>query len=1094
MDIRRNVPLPNVRSTSSSAHLHAKERQTSVHIEKGVESAVDFMLELVCSVYPNASKPTLNHKPNVHKRKAVSPAKSSSRKRPKTSQSSQVDTLTLEPSVVDSVLKKINGYHHCYICARGHIEYQVVRNGDVIVLCSDQCLNKFKVPKRELGRIYCVQCFTPLDPSALAYRPIFGSTDRACCSEVCFYRYNTEKSPDFMCRYGKCKSIIGRISYRWQTMEFCKIDCVAKVLSAVGEKCFQCQTAIENQVTGKFTLRLGSNVRHFCSPTCKNIFHGANNLCKFCNSIINNESDRLFCSVLCNRLNQRMVQIREIMQLGGKKGEICDICRCYVSHEDIEKRFFFYKYIPTNENSFVFICSTLCSAAYRHHHRISNNICTICGSSSSSGQGVFYRTSEDILTFCNSICLVIYVCKSKQPAGCTCCGRVKTLYDSIEEYDEIGGPLKHYCSIFCATLMKSSEKYLNMYPLRLNYIKCGNCNLISPSFIHYVTKPRGVIVSYCSYQCYCLGMWKSRDLSSHQVEESNALITPSQPGTANSKAQESSGSTPKSINRPTSNDVPPTNPSMSEYLNTYSSQFPVIINLLNRTQPHASSEKSVESSTDLTIVQNPVPNSAPSTKTVKSTAGLTNIQELTSTTAAINLPSTEAEETTTSIVSPQQETTRVPVAQPPTPNVSESNNTSISYLKHTQARVNLLLQTLTNASKKPIIANPSLNKNPTNNSPATAPGAVQMIPQSDQVTKKDSTSTETATVVVDKIVQVYRSAETVTSASKSPIIANPTANKKPTNASPPGAVQMIPQSDQMAKKDSATTETVTAMVDKILHVYHSATTDSQVSSSKPPSTATTTVRTTLVSVPPAQLSGESRLIQTIHPDVLRNSVQSTQAFPNLNLNQPLQPQIRNVVSSSVTATNSSNTSSSPQIAFIPCAKPTEKQTVPVTQLNQVPQGSFADTISGLGPRMVLPVQMRPGNAGNVANRAPSQAHVVLNDRQGNQVLIPLDGFMPIIRPKVPTATVTSSASGHNTNNSSVSNNNNTSTRTSSVPELVLLKEYSRKTKVNCEVQTSPLMVSKAVMCKPLTEKKPKMISIEIQTDISLLDPLGPPGK
>lgn len=386
--------------------------------------------------------------------------------------------------------------------------YVAVENEGFIYLCSETCYTRFKNQRKSYLRTRCIQCLGKLDLSCLAFRPTFGLTDRPCCSENCLDFYNQQKAPIFMCRFGKCNQQIVTSSFRWQTMEFCQLNCLGEVFQSVALKCHECNKEFTNPC--QFSQRFGILLKYFCTSSCHKSFTRKNNRrCPACNAILTPHAiamDAIYCSPLCDSIGRRRQMILSMMKENQQPGEICDICKCFVPSVQIEAKFHNYRFIPIDIDRYIFICSSKCTAAYRQHHRIAKNMCAVCNQRDWPGTGIFYRSGPyDIFIFCSTNCLSIYIHSTKHSINCDFCGRGKSFASAIEEFNLQIGSSKYFCSFKCSRILSESDKLLTKYPDKLCVIKCAHCRSLSSRGIHEQKTMEEPIVSFCSAYCQLQG-------------------------------------------------------------------------------------------------------------------------------------------------------------------------------------------------------------------------------------------------------------------------------------------------------------------------------------------------------------------------------------------------------------------------------------------------------------------------------------------------------------------------------------------------------------------------------------------------------------
>lgn len=491
---------------------------------RAAKSVVDELIDIISLAYPKAL-PKVPHGPpqplkpstisNPPKRKSLLKTPVSRPKKMRVTFSTD-EKMSYTPSVITPFAKKL--VTNCFLCSKNAVNYQAVEGDQMIYLCSEGCYSKYKLGRKNHRKTRCVRCLQKLDLSSLSFRPVFGLTDRPCCSEICYDAYNTMRSPTFMCRFGHCNSTISSISIRWQTMEFCHLRCLSSVFQSVATKCTECNKK-SNQVC-QFSQRFGILIKHFCTSQCfKSFLRRNDRRCPSCNGILLNSIGGTFCSPLCQNIASQRNSILSSMKEYDQPGEICDICQCFTPLADIEVRFHNYRFLPIDAERYIFICSSKCTAAYRQHHRIPNNMCTVCNSSDWSGTGIFYRSGpNDLFIFCSSNCLAIYIYTTKYYVICDYCGKQKTIFNSIEEFNLSDGSSKYYCSLKCCRIVTDSNQLSEVFSKKLCVIKCANCRCISKNGIHEQRPNSNQIISFCSPYCQYMGPSPPIILPTVQVE------------------------------------------------------------------------------------------------------------------------------------------------------------------------------------------------------------------------------------------------------------------------------------------------------------------------------------------------------------------------------------------------------------------------------------------------------------------------------------------------------------------------------------------------------------------------------------------------
>ncbi len=393
-----------------------------------------------------------------------------------------------------------NEFKDCFVCGKAEeIKYKIKINGKLHNSCSWDCVQKLK------NNDFCIGCCSIISGDLQGYRPNFGAGNATLCSEECLTRFDVEHQPNTECN--TCHEVLMKEKpiFYWQTMEFCSPECVQTKQLVFGSKCAQCQTSVNRQSLGKYSVRFGDIIKQFCVGTCLEAFKKSLKVCAFC------QKDLKFCSTICiatfgfgekMRLREFCDQIcksqYELMLNSRSSFQIqCFQCQRIVDSKSIIDFTF--------ESKKYSLCSYGCVAAFKYDNKLKTIFCENCHKynwTQPSNRSTLHILHYSGMTcvFCTKKCMSMYVLKNRKIVACLCCKVKKYNFDLIERFDWSKNDSRLFCSLNCLTLFDIAEAQKDkINSNNTNKVNCDQCkNLSIPQFYLKIDES---LYSFCSYQC-----------------------------------------------------------------------------------------------------------------------------------------------------------------------------------------------------------------------------------------------------------------------------------------------------------------------------------------------------------------------------------------------------------------------------------------------------------------------------------------------------------------------------------------------------------------------------------------------------------------
>lgn len=134
----------------------------------------------------------------------------------------------------------------------------------------------------------------------------------------------------------------GNKSLYWETMNFCNEQCLSFYQNMIGSSCTSCTQVVPVTAMGKYCVRFGFEVRHFCRFACLDQFKKSLKCCAYCQNDLGLEEHSVIASVgekrviknFCNDLIWLQNDGRYFL---GKVQEVAQLERFLIKYgDDIE--------------------------------------------------------------------------------------------------------------------------------------------------------------------------------------------------------------------------------------------------------------------------------------------------------------------------------------------------------------------------------------------------------------------------------------------------------------------------------------------------------------------------------------------------------------------------------------------------------------------------------------------------------------------------------------------------------------------------------------------------------------------------------------
>ncbi|CAG2162202.1 unnamed protein product [Oppiella nova] len=387
----------------------------------------------------------------------------------------------------------------CLVCGQNReIKYKVRINDKIQNCCSMACVETLKTLDS------CSNCLRIISIGEQGFSSNFGG-NASLCSEDCLLKNDVEKQPNTNCFTCRRVLVKDKVIYYWQTMEFCSAACVQSRQLIFGSKCAQCQTSVNRQSLGKYSVRFGDIIKQFCIGSCLETFKKSLKVCAFCQKDLKccvticiasfgfGEKMRLreFCDQICKSQYEFMLNAR------SGTPSTCVQCRGSADTKNVIE----FKYNNQKHS----LCSSTCLAGFKYTNQLKAIFCENChkyGWTTSQSKTILHVLHFSGITrvFCTKKCMSMYVLKNRKIVACLCCKVKKYNFDLIERYDWSQSESRLFCSLNCLTLFDVAEEEKSRHAhYTTAKMVCKQCNSYgSPLFF---LRDGSFVRNFCSYQC-----------------------------------------------------------------------------------------------------------------------------------------------------------------------------------------------------------------------------------------------------------------------------------------------------------------------------------------------------------------------------------------------------------------------------------------------------------------------------------------------------------------------------------------------------------------------------------------------------------------
>ncbi|CAG2102409.1 unnamed protein product [Medioppia subpectinata] len=387
----------------------------------------------------------------------------------------------------------------CLVCGQNkEIKFKVKINDKIENCCSLECVATLRTLDS------CSSCMAIISIGEQGFSSNFGA-NATLCSQQCLQKSDIQREPNTNCF--TCRKVLtkDKVIYYWQTMEFCSSACVQSRQLVFGSKCAQCQTLVNRQSLGKYSVRFGDTIKQFCVGTCLETYKKSLKVCAFCQKDLKccvticiasfgfGEKMRLreFCDQICKSQYELMLNSR------GSSQVACGQCRRTADTKNIIE----FKY----KNKKYSLCSSTCVAAFKYGEKLKAIFCENChnyGWANTLSKAVLHvlHFSGTTRVFCTKKCMSMYVLKNRKIVACLCCKVKKYNFDLIERYDWSQTDSRLFCSLNCLTLFDvAEEEKAKLVSFGNTKLLCKQCNACTtPQFF---LREAAFVRNFCSYQC-----------------------------------------------------------------------------------------------------------------------------------------------------------------------------------------------------------------------------------------------------------------------------------------------------------------------------------------------------------------------------------------------------------------------------------------------------------------------------------------------------------------------------------------------------------------------------------------------------------------
>ncbi|XP_070190114.1 zinc finger MYM-type protein 2-like [Littorina saxatilis] len=394
----------------------------------------------------------------------------------------------------------------CIVCKRlGKCKYNIVRNGDIKHLCDDACFKRFRTnPTMFLkGTASTGTAAAPAEKKDKgAGKAAVGTPATPVPAKQITPGYKT-------CVVCQLMNINTHGQFcMWKGLDFCGEGCLGKFQSGIGTSCTLCTAFIPQAVRSVNCLRLGNEVRPFCSNRCYADYKLRMRLCAFCQKDLATATDSFsapvgsegsfkdFCSQPCMKKYEDLLNTDvEIIRVeGGKPRGInkCSVCQ----KNEVTKHAVKYNGVVSN------LCSDPCLSAFQYANKLNMNPCDFCNTMCSSLESNPHIVQFEGIQkrFCSDACVTKFRFNHRKSTACSWCGSLRDNFDMIERLDA-NNKYQLFCSLNCLSLYRVNlQSKVSLQAKSNQAVTCDQCLKFVPAQYH-LTMSDASVRNFCSYNC-----------------------------------------------------------------------------------------------------------------------------------------------------------------------------------------------------------------------------------------------------------------------------------------------------------------------------------------------------------------------------------------------------------------------------------------------------------------------------------------------------------------------------------------------------------------------------------------------------------------
>lgn len=260
---------------------------------------------------------------------------------------------------------------------------------------------------------------------------------------------------------------VGNVS--WNTYNFCNETCLSIFQKAIGTKCVECKSPIQESTLGRYSVRFGRDIKQFCKNSCLLEHKKSQKFCPLCQGAMTvGREYKSYCTKRCFEIST------------GIKEKVRGACSVCLKERDLEVQY-------ADIDKTLSFCSDPCFVAYKFVNKITAFQCEFCKMYKSNRLHPILFYFETVKhTLCSVDCRKLYIITSRKIVHCAWCNVKKYNFDMILFQHE--GSTSILCSLNCYYLYRSG---------------CDFCHKDTKPLFH-ITTSDGKVHNFCSSVCLSL--------------------------------------------------------------------------------------------------------------------------------------------------------------------------------------------------------------------------------------------------------------------------------------------------------------------------------------------------------------------------------------------------------------------------------------------------------------------------------------------------------------------------------------------------------------------------------------------------------------